>query len=49
MPVANFLSEFLPSSELSLPEVVPSFTAHMFDSVIGKEEEVQMYNPFVYP
>jgi hypothetical protein len=49
MPVVDFLSEFLPPSELSLPQVVPSFTQGMFTPVVTQDEEVEMYDLFVCP
>lgn len=49
MPVATFLSKFLPPSKLSLPEVAPSFTRGMFTPVVTQDEEGPMYNLFVCP
>ena len=49
MPVADFLSNFLPLSELSLPNTLPSFTKGMFESVLTQSNEAGMYAPFVCP
>ena len=49
MPASAFLSEFLPTSKLRLPEDMPSYVNGMFDKALSETEEVNVYKPFVRP
>jgi Fungal protein kinase len=49
MPASAFLSEFLPMSKLPEDVSLPLYEKGMFEAVIPKEQEADMYEPLVCP